>query len=121
MSATTKPIPAGTMNLSVNVTRDEWALLKRASVGFGSFGELLRALILAGAEVKLPDVAMEIEAVRLKYGRHLVATAMLCVGLLSIAESWMDGNDLRRAKGRMSCAKLVKKQVKRGTDVEGEA
>lgn len=118
--ARTRSIPEGTMNLSCNVTVDEWALLEAASVRFDSFGDLLRTLIHEGAKVRIPEVAAEIHAVRRKYGRHVVATALLAVGLLSIGQSWFQPTDLRRAKGKTHIAKLVKKSGGRTTEMEGE-
>ena len=119
----TKTIPAGTMNLSCNVTKDEWALLHSAALGFESLGDLLRTLIIEGAKVKLPEVAKEIRAVRKRYGRHVVATALLAVGLLSVGQSWFERTDIRRAKGKAPIAKLVKVKRANGRSdkTEGEA
>jgi hypothetical protein len=110
----------GTRNIGCNVTGDEYALLERASVQFGSLSALLRVLIVEGATVKIPKVAAEIKAVRRRYGRHAAAAVLLAVGLLAIGESWVEGEDIQRAKGRTHCAKLVKKSAKRGTEVEGD-
>ena len=106
----------GTRNIGCNVTGDEYQLLERAAVQYGSLSALLRVLIYEGAAVKIPAVASEIKAVRRKYGRHAAAAVLLAVGLLAIGESWVEGKDLRRAKGRTHCAQLVKKSAKRGTE-----
>jgi hypothetical protein len=108
----------GTRNIGCNVTGDEYALLERAAVQFGSLSALLRVLIVEGATVKIPKVAAEIKAVRRKYGRHAAAAVLLAVGLLAIGQSWVNGEDLRRAKGRTHIALMVKKNVKRGTDID---
>lgn len=114
----TKPIPCGTANVTFNVLEDERALWDRIAPRFSSRGEMFRALLLKAAAIEFPAVAAEIQAVRLRYGRHAAAAVMLAVGILSVGQSWFDGHDLRRAKGRTHCAKLVKKTVKRGTEVE---
>jgi len=108
----------GTRNIGCNVTGDEYVLLKRAAVQFGSLSALLRELIYEGATVKIPAVAAEIKAVRRRYGRHAMAASLLAVGMLAIGQSWKDGSDMRRAKGRTHCAKLVKKHVRRCGEVE---
>ena len=105
----THPLGNGTRNIGCNVTGDEYALLERASVQFGSLSALLRVLIYEGAAVKIPAVASEIKAVRRKYGRHAAAAVLLAVGLLVIGDNWVAEKDLRRAK-------LVKKSAKRGTE-----
>lgn len=117
----TRDIPLGTANVPVNMMEDERDIWDRIVPKFGSRGALFRELLLKAADIDFPEVAKEIRAVRLKYGRHAMAAALLAVGLLSIGQSWFDGTDMRRAKGRVHCAKLVKKHVKRGTEVEGEA
>lgn len=104
----TRPIPAGTRNLCVNVTEDEWLLLKSAAAKFDSLGDLVRTLIVDGATVSLPAMAKEIHA----------------VGLWSVASSWTgESHDMRRAKARVDLVKLVKakKSGTRGHDQEGEA
>ena len=110
------------MNLSCNVTFDEWALLKSAAEEFTSLGDLLRTLVLEGAKVRIPSVATEIQAVRRKYGRHVAATALLAVGLLSVGQSWFGATDMRRASGKAPIAKLVKVKRSSGrtTEMEGE-
>lgn len=110
----------GTRNIGCNVTGDEYQLLERASVQFGSLSAMLRVLIYEGAAVKIPAVASEIKAVRRKYGRHAAAAVLLAVGLLAIGESWVEGKDLLRAKGRTHCAKLVKVKRAGGRGQDGD-
>lgn len=116
----THPLGNGTRNIGCNVTGDEYQLLERASVQYGSLSALLRVLIYEGATLMIPSVAAEIKVVRRRYGRHAAAAVLLAVGLLAIGESWVEGKDLRRAKGRTHCAKLVKVKRAGGRGHDGD-
>lgn len=77
----THPIGTGTKNITYNGPTDEWELLHRMAGDMGvKFGELLKRLVLAGADATDPATAARIRSARQKYyGAVLVG---LFLGLL---------------------------------------
>jgi len=114
----TRPIPFGTVNLTVNVTEDEAAIWTRLG-GIAGRSALIRQSMIDGLAAVAPTVAAEVRAVRSKYGRHIAAAAMLAVGILSIGLLMMHNEPLRKAKAGSRLVKAAK--AKRGTDDGGAA
>ena len=64
----TKQIPCGTKNLSANVPTDEWEALHALATKWGiGIGQVIKRLILSGAEASDPQTASQIRFVRKQY------------------------------------------------------
>lgn len=102
----THSIGTGTKNLSADVPTDEWDALKAAAQRQGvRLGELIRTLLLTGAEQTDPQAAAQIRNARRQYYGAIIAGLFLghlLVGGLS--------QDMRRPTGR-GCRPSIRREV----------
>ena len=114
----TRPLPFGTVNLTINVTVDEAEIWTRLG-GVSGRSALIRQAMIDGLTTVAPVVAAEVRAVRSKYGRHIAAAILLAVGVISIGLSMLHNEPMRRAKAGARLVKVCK--AKRATEDGGAA
>ncbi|HYG22757.1 MAG TPA: hypothetical protein VEH04_08250 [Verrucomicrobiae bacterium] len=102
----TNAIGTGTANLSINIPLDERSELGRAAVreGCKSVGEFVRKLVLAGAEVKHPELAVQLKEVRRKYYGGTMLILILCA--IAFGSDAMKASKKVARKGKQEWAEV---------------
>jgi hypothetical protein len=93
----TKALLPGMCNFPVNLTEEERSLLQRQAFAEDrSTGSFIRAMYLEGLKAKYPELARQIEEIRISR-RMVQSAAMLVIGVFSITVAVINGDDIRRA------------------------
>lgn len=103
----THAIPADTCNVTVNLPKDEAAILGRLAFSQDrSRGNLIKKLLLQALEVEAPNAAARVKEIR----RQRKAAVLLAVGLFSLLPAFDDDDAARQ--GRAQKTRIV--QVSKG-------
>lgn len=91
-------IGSGTVNLSINVPRDERDVWGKIAFrrGAKSVGEFCKKMMLRGLEMEDAPSAAKLKAVRRQY--YGMACAVVCLSVFLVSLICGDKNDVRRAR-----------------------